>query len=240
MSALYDKEAALYDLLYHDLDYEASATELHAHLGKMGLEEGARVLDAACGTAKFTNPLNAWYKADGFDLSDGQIKVAQKNFPHLNLWVDDMAGFKVEEAYDALICMFSSIGYLMPEQKLADGLACFASALKPGGKLVIQPWFKPSVYNEGQINVTTYDGDDMKISRQITSRIEDGHTLMNCHFLVSRPGEDPEYFTNCHRLGLYTPDLTLRLLNEAGFDAEYTEEGPLASRGLYSAVKRGS
>jgi SAM-dependent methyltransferase len=238
MSALYDKEAVLYDLLYHDLDYEALATELHTHLGERGLEEGARVLDAACGTAKFTSPLNAWYCAAGFDLSEGQVKMGQKSFPHLNLWIADMANFKVEEPYDALVCMFSSIGYLVPQEKLAAGLACFAAALKPGGKLVIQPWFKPSVYIDGQPGLTSYDDDNIKISRQSVSRIEDGNAVLDFHFLVTRKGEDPEYFSNRHVLALVEPRTFLRLLDEAGFDVEYTEDGNLASRGLYSAAKR--
>ena len=230
MAALYDKEAALYDLLYHDLDWEASADELHAHLRGMDLAEGSRVLDAACGTAKFTNPLNAWYQADGFDLSEGQIEVGKKNFPHLNIWVDDMADFTVDQPYDALVCMFSSIGYLVPQQKLEDGLACFAAALKPGGKLVIQPWFKPSVYVDGQPGLTSYDGEDIKISRQSVSRIEDGNAVLDFHFMVTRKGQEPDYFRNRHVLGLVKPETFLQLLDRAGFDAQYTEAGPLASR----------
>lgn len=238
MAALYDKEAEIYDRLYHDLDYEASARELHALLGKMGLLEGTRLLDAACGTARFTNPLNLWYRADGFDVSPGQIAVAKKNFPHLKLWVADMADFQVDQPYDALVCMFSSIGYLVPEDRLAAGLKCFYDALKPGGRLVIQPWFKPAVYHEGLIHMTCYDGEDIKISRQSTSRIQDGHALINFHFLVTRPNQEPQHFTNCHLLGLYTPETMLRLLDQAGFAAQYTEEGPLASRGLYTGRKR--
>ena len=238
MEALYDKEALLYDQLYHDLDYEASARELHALLQKMGLEPGARLLDAACGTARFTNPLNAWYTADGFDLSAAQIEVGQKNFPHLKLWTADMADFEVEQPYQALVCMFSSIGYLVPQSKLAQGLQSFARALEPGGRLVIQPWFKPSVFQEGQPGLTTYDGEEIKISRQSVSRIEDGNAVLDFHFLVTRRGEEPEYFHNRHVLGLVEPETFLRLLAEAGFDAQYSEDGPLASRGLYTATKR--
>jgi SAM-dependent methyltransferase len=239
MPPLYDKEAQYYDLLYHDLDYPGSAAQLRDLLrGQLGVSDGATLLEAACGTAKFLNPLAAWYQVAGFDNSAEQIAVARTNFPHLNLWVDNMADFIVEKPYDVLCCLFSSIGYLVPEENLARGFKAFRGALKPGGSLVIQPWFKPAAYQDGMPGLTTYDGDHIKISRQAVSRIEGGHAVLNFHFLVTVEGQEPVYFTNRHVLGLYSPETTLRLLDEAGFDMNYTEEGPLASRGLYFGKRR--
>ena len=239
MGSLYDKEAELYNLLYHDLDYQSSAQELHLFLKeRMQVPDGARLLEAACGTASFLNPLSAWYSVSGFDNSQGQVDAGLKSYPHLDLWTADMTDFSVDEPYDVLCCLFSSIGYLTPQSQMQAGLKCFAKALKPGGTLIIQPWFKPSAYMDGMPGLTTYDGEDIKISRQAVSRIENGNAILNFHFLVTKTGEEPIYFTNRHTLGLYSVESMHGLLDEAGFEVNYTEDGPLASRGLYFGKRR--
>jgi glycine/sarcosine N-methyltransferase len=139
---LYDVLAADYDRfvnwparLAHELPFLERLFQLH----------GARhVLDAACGTGQHAIALaQRGYQVTGADLSEAMVEQAGRNAAAAGVDVPFVvAGFgqlaALGRIYDAVLCLGNSLPHLLTASAVADTLADFASALRPGGLLVIQ------------------------------------------------------------------------------------------------------
>ncbi len=234
---LYRSHAELYDLIYDYKDYEAEAREITALLQRQGVPEGSRVLEAACGTGRFLHALKPSFAVAGFDLNEGVLAIARQRLPGVPLWQADMASFSVDSPYDALLCLFSSVGYLQTEEALVAAARCFHAALRPGGTLFIQPWLEPRAYEPGTPHMQTYDSPDIKVVRCSNNSLDDQLSVIHFHWLVSRRGQQVEHMEEIHHLRLTPAEQMLDLLDAAGFEARF-HEGAEGSRGSYLARRR--
>ena len=117
--ALYGERADLYDAIYHWKDYGAECERLRDVLLAEGVTDGAQVLEAACGTGGHLEKLRQWYAMSGFDRSPDMLRVASTKLGPEGLFEADMVTFEAVDApFDAVLCLFSSIGYLLDEQSL--------------------------------------------------------------------------------------------------------------------------
>jgi len=56
----------------------------------------------------------------------------------------DMTKFDLgARKYDAIISLFSAIGYCTTKQDVVATLECFRRHLKPGGVIIVDPWVTP-------------------------------------------------------------------------------------------------
>ncbi len=230
--ASYREHARLYDKIYHWKDYPAEARALRAILDEAGVPPGSRILEAACGTGEHLRQLRDTYRVKGFDLNPGILAVARDKLAGIPLWRADMADFRVSEPFDALLCLFSSIGYVYPEQRLRAAAAAFAAAVRPGGALVVEPWITPDVFRTGQTTLHTYESDDLKLARGTAGRIEGELSVFDFHWLVLRAGAPVEHFVDRHALWLAPTDTLLSAFTEAGFDCRFEPDGLMPERGL--------
>ena len=106
----------------------------------MRLKKGASVLDLACGYGRHTAELaRRGFHVTGVDLSLAMIRAARKRFgqrPRARFLRGDMRTLSTRARYDAVICMFSSLGYFSPAGNLAV-LRRMARAVKPGGAVLL-------------------------------------------------------------------------------------------------------
>ena len=237
--ALYDERADLYDAIYHWKDYAAECERLREVLLAEGVADGARVLEAACGTGSHLEKLRQWYSLSGFDRSPEMLRVASTKLGPEGLFEADMAAFEAPEApFDAVLCLFSSIGYLLDEQSLQAAARCFAAALRSGGTLVVEPWITPEDFNAGRGAMHTYDSEDLKLCRMALSAVEGEISFFDFHWLVSRPSKPVEHFVERHELRLFTRPQMIQAFEAAGFDVRFESDGLMAGRGLYVGRRR--
>ena len=112
--AVYDKSAQIYDLLYTGSgikDYVAEAVELHRIIDQ-ACPAARTLLDVACGTGAHLAELRQWYSVEGVDLSPAMLAIARRKLPAIALHVADMRTFDLGRSFDAVICLFSSIGHV--------------------------------------------------------------------------------------------------------------------------------
>ena len=57
----------------------------------------------------------------------------------LNFFSDRHASTHADRAYDVVLCLFSSIGYVKTKSNLNRAVKCMANHLTPGGILLIEP-----------------------------------------------------------------------------------------------------
>ena len=229
---LFGERAELYDLIYDGLDYEGNAARLRELFEAEGIDDGAMLLEAACGTGAYLKPLGRHYDVAGYDISEQMVQLARQKLEGVELFVADMEEYVADEPVDVLICLFSSIGYVHGLRALQNVCENFYRSLKPGGVVVIEPWVTPGQYRVGQPSMQTYEDDDIKVCRQMVAKREGQRAVLDFHWLVARRGREVEYFSEVHELYLFTRDDYVEALEGAGFEVRI-EEGGLVGRGMF-------
>lgn len=148
---------------------------IERELRSAGLEPGARVLDAACGTGMHAIALaRRGYRAAGADFSAGMISRARENaseagvdIPFVPVGFGQIAAAFRESRdglfpFDAVLCLGNSLPHLLTKQELAAALEDFGACLRSGGLLVIQNrnfdavvkkherWMEPQAHRESR------------------------------------------------------------------------------------------
>lgn len=195
--AAYTRSASIYDLIYSFKDYAAEVVKLTAILEQEC--PGAReLLDVACGTAEHARLLVETpaggssdgqpvptFHVDGVDLEPSFLEIARVKVPSGRFVVGDMADFDLGRRYDAVLCLFSAIGYLLDVPRLVSALRCFGRHLRPGGVALVEPWFTPDAWRVGSVHMQTAERDDLKVCRMTVSGRE-GKTR-SCRFTTWWP-----------------------------------------------------
>ncbi|MDX6534879.1 MAG: hypothetical protein QOJ13_2049 [Gaiellales bacterium] len=231
---MYARSSRFYDAIYSFKDYAGEAERLDREI--QARRPGARtLLDVACGTGAHLAHLAGRYEAEGVDLSAEQLEIARKRLPGVPLQVADMVELDLGRRFDAVVCLFSAIGYVGTVERLNQAIAAMARHLDPGGVLIVEPWLTPDVWQDGHLSALFVDEDDIKIARMSVSSTENGMSVMEMEHLVGTTEEGVQHFVERHELGLFTVEQHLDAFRAAGLDVEHDPEG-LIGRGLYIAV----
>jgi daunosaminyl-N,N-dimethyltransferase/N-dimethyltransferase len=235
--SLYDSRARLYDLIYHWKDYAADARRVRNFLESEGIPDGSRVVEAACGTGSHLLHLSEWYEVSGYDLGEGMLEVAREKLPDVPLSRADMRDHVVTPPADALLCLFSSIGYAFPDETLIATLGCFAASVRPGGVVLVEPWLRPADYRDGSAHLHTYDDEEIKVARASVAQAEGRLTILEEHWVVARANVGTESFVDHDELWMYTDEEMAAAFEAAGLDACRMQGTRTPDRGLYLARK---
>ncbi len=226
MERVFSRSARIYDAIYASIrDYPREAAELDRLIQEK--RPGARtLLDVGCGTGAHLAHLTG-YEVEGLDLDPEMLAVARERLPEVPFHEGDMADFDLGKRFDAVVCMFSSIGYVRTEESMARHL-------EPGGVLVVEPWLSPEVWLDRHVAAVFVDEPELKIARMNVARREGNLSMFEFEYLVGTP-DGIERFSEPHDLGLFTVDQYLEAFRAAGLEAAHDPEGPMG-RGLYIAT----
>lgn len=102
-----------------------------------------KVLDAPCGYGRVTNILaSRGYSLTGIDISKYFINIAKNKAAKKGLKVSYLVGNilkkKLSEKFDAVLNIFTSIGYLENDRKNELFIKQLCHYVKPGGRLIIE------------------------------------------------------------------------------------------------------
>jgi len=228
---MFQKSSKYYDMIYSFKDYKHEAEVIKAAIKKYK-PDCRTILDVACGTGEHIKYLKG-YDIDGLDINSEFIDIATKKNGEGNYFLCDMTDFHIGKKYDVLMCLFSSIGYVLTIENVVKTFICFREHLNDGGIVMVEPWFTPEAWNAGKIHMATVERDDVKICRMNMSETYDRVSVFTLHYLVGSK-DGIEYFTERHEAGLFTVEEMKQAFAESGFKAEYEEQG-VSGRGLYIA-----
>ena len=162
------------------------------------------------------------------------LEVARQRLPGIVFHQADMVDFNLGRKFDAIVCLFSSIGYVKTVSRLKQTLRNMARHLHPGGVLIVEPWLKPEVYKPGKLHAVFVDQPDLKLARMSISEREGSIAKFDFHFLVATH-EGIEYFVEHHEMGLFSHEDYVAAFKEAGLEVTCDSEG-LTGRGLYIGI----
>ncbi len=102
-----------------------------------------KIFDAPCGYGRISNNLAVLgYKVTGIDISSYFINLAQKEARQKGLRVSyiigDVLSKKISEKFDAVLNIFTSLGYLENEEKNELFIKRLCYHVKTGGSLIIE------------------------------------------------------------------------------------------------------
>ena len=234
---MYKEFADTYDLIYSFKDYKKEVKKIKKLIKKYKNTDGSELLDVACGTGEHLKNLKDSFICTGVDINEGILNVAKNKVKGATFKQADMINFDLNKQFDVILSLFSSIGYVKTYANLEKTIVNFANHLKQGGVVIIEPWFTKSTYWVGFPGMTTYDGDDIKIARLNTTKLENDLSVMEMHYLIVEKNKDVKYFVDKHELGLFDTDKTLEFMKKAGLKVEFLKDGLMKERGLYVGVK---
>ena len=131
----YEALASIYDKLMEHVDYINWAKFITVLLEQTG-KRHAEVLELACGTGIIANLLaKQGFKVTGCDRSPAMIEEARRKSenPNLGFLTASFENFPLDKAYDAALCLYDSINYIMELDGVAEFIARVGKALKPSG-----------------------------------------------------------------------------------------------------------
>jgi SAM-dependent methyltransferase len=231
---MFSQSTELYDFIYSEFkDFEAEASQV-ATLLREKCPSAKRLLDVGCGTGRHAAALVSehGFEVDGLDIESGFLEIARERCPNGKFFHGDMTSFDLGSSYDAVLCLFSSIGYVCTLERLTLAARSIRRHVAPGGVAIIEPWFTPDVFRGGAVHMTIVDREDLKISRVNRTEIRGRISWMEFQYLVADPSEI-RHLKEVHELGLFTREEMLHALRAGGFhEVEFDAEG-LTGRGLY-------
>jgi len=227
---MFTKSARFYDSLYAFKDYAEASRKLHKIIDARH-PSAATLLDVGCGTGKHIEQLRDHYQAEGLDVNPELLEIARARLPEIPLHVGDMTNFALGRRFDVVACLFSSIAYVRTFGNLRRTLQCFVRHLKPGGLVIVEPWFTPETYRTGTITANLVNEPDLKIAWMYASDRHDRMSVIDIHYMVGTP-EGIEQFVERHEFGLFTRNEYERAFTDVELEVEYDPVG-LFNRGLY-------
>ena len=233
----YEHSAAAYDVLHaaRGKDYRREAAMVVDRV-RRHLPGASSVLDVACGTGLHLAAFaELGFDVEGVDLSGSMIDEARRRVPGAFLHQGDMRTFRLARRFDAVVCLFSSIGYMRTPADLATALATMRDHLVEGGVLVVEPWFEPDHWHDGAVFAEGAEAGGLAVARASRSWREGDESRIEMHFAVAR-SDRTWSFTELHRMGLMTTAAQLEVYRDIGLVAEHEHPG-LTDRGLFVAVK---
>ena len=156
------------------------------------------------------------------------IAIAQEKNPDNAFSVGDMRRFSIPKRYDAITCLFSSIGYAETENGLKEAIQSMSRHLKPKGWLIIEPWVEPAEWDPKLVKSSRSEDEERKVSidQRRIARTDGSVSVIDIEHRIDTPDEQLA-FTETQRIGLFSGEQIETALESCGFKSRYTPKGML-------------
>lgn len=237
LGLMFDRSAHVYDLLYGAMkDYEDEAQALTS-LIRARNPSARSLLDVACGTGEHLRVLRSSFEnLAGVDMEPGMLEIARAKVPDASISEGDMRVFDLDRTFDAVTCLFSSVGYMATTDDLDAAIGRMAAHLAPAGVLVVDGWIRPEAWWDG-VNMHALAASERDIAAARVGRTwrEGDHTTLQFRYLIATAdGFDEQEET--HVMTLFTDEQYRRAFERAGLSPEIVLSPMGEDRDRYVAV----
>lgn len=219
--------ARSYSALYQDKNYEAECDFLESAWKSFCPQPVKRVLDLGCGAGGHVLPLAArGYEVTGIDRSPVMLELAKQRTAGFSgkpprLQVGDVQTLRLDESFDAVVCMFAVLGYQTSNDGLLSTLRTVRQHLNPGSLFLCDFWYGPAVLKQQPADriKEVMDGDDRIVRLASPSIDTQTHVVTVSYQLLRLRGNVlVEETREVHQMRyLFKPETEL-LMQLAGFE----------------------
>lgn len=233
----YSQLAPIYDALFLALgkDYLSESQKVNAYIQQYKKSSGNDLLDIGCGTGEHIKYLKNTYNVIGADISDEMLMLAKQKNPDVSFCIMNLLDFNFDQKFDAIICLFSAIGYLVTKENLDIAIRNVSAHLKKGGVFIVEPWYSPDEI-ERHLDIAEFgEKHGVKACRMRETQILGNIAESTGHILVSQNGH-VEYHISHHIFGLFSKNDFIGAFARYGIKI-CSMDFDLNGRGLYIGVK---
>jgi SAM-dependent methyltransferase len=224
--AMYERTANLYDLAYADKDYAGEAAWVRDTI-RARSPQAKSLLDVACGTGKHLERLQAEFACEGLDLTPEFVEIAGER-TGLTVHCASMDAFDLDRRFDAVVCLFSSIGY---SGDLNGAVGSMARHLTPDGVLIVEPWLTHDQWVPGHVQVVDHEAGGTRLIRMTRSWIDGDASFLEMHHLVASDS-GIEHLVETHRLTLFSLSDYESAFLASNLTFEFDGHGPMGRGAL--------
>jgi ubiquinone/menaquinone biosynthesis C-methylase UbiE len=236
-----------YDLIYAGKPYADEARFVHELLGA----GPGRLLDVACGSGRHALELaRLGWSVSGVDYSPELLERARANAAEagveLELHEQDMRELDVRgEPFDAVTCLFDSIGYPQSNDGIVAALTGMRRQLGPGGRLAVEFLHAPALVRHAEpVKVRRFGlPDGGTLVRVSETELDLGAQVMHVSYEVLELGADGAYERAAERQSnrFFGLEEMRALMGAAGlsverFVAAYAPEGTPIDADVFHAI----
>jgi SAM-dependent methyltransferase len=184
--------ARFYDLIYAEKPYELEGAFVADRLRDFGVEI-TTLLDVACGTGRHAREFHRLgFDVTGVDYSPDLLEVARARGDDIEYVEQDMRELDLgDRRFDAVTCLFDSIGYPQSDKGVTAALEAMRGRLADGGAVAIEFLHAPALRSGSsplrvrrfdtpgggtllRISETELDGTVMHVSYDVVHLAPDG------------------------------------------------------------------
>lgn len=201
-SSYIGRHAELYDLFYTEKKYAEEAQFIHQCIQQHGNGSTQHVLELACGTGRHALEMEKLgYKMIATDYSADMLSQARRKSAEVGSTVDfrqqDMRTLNVPEGpFDAIICLFDSIGYVATNENVLKVFESVHKHLKPGGLFIFEFWHAPAMLkNYEPVRVRRWLQPDSEVLRISETELDYARQLAHVSYTIYEFLPDQVYRT---------------------------------------------
>lgn len=163
-SAPYTKFAAAYDKIMHNVDYVKWVNYIRSLFMHYRCEPH-RILELACGTGTVMVQLAKYgYEMWGLDRAAEMLESAQKKADKtgqkIELFQGDMRDFSFDEKFDAVLCLYDSINYILEKDEMAQVFENVYNVLEPNGLFIFDVTTERNIVQHFHLQTFAENEDD--------------------------------------------------------------------------------
>jgi SAM-dependent methyltransferase len=219
--------AELYDLFYGDKPYADEARFVHDCIQEFRPHPTRRILELACGTGRHALELEKLgYEITATDRSPDMLEIARRraamNNSKIVFALADMRDLEIPGyEYDAVVCLFDSIGYLKTDEALHDAFGQIRGRLRPGGLFIFEFWHAPAMLNQySPMRVRKLKTENSEIIRTSETTLDREKRLATVNYTVEERNKDGTGPTlrESHTNRFFSVDEMKSLVSSASFE----------------------
>ena len=205
-------------------DYEEEA----AYLGGLLAADGRvrEVLELGSGGGHLASHLTGRFEMTLVDLSTGMLDVSRRLNPACAHVQGDMRTLRLGRTFDAVL-VHDAICYMTTEEDLAAAISTAVGHCRPGGVVLLVPDETRETFEPGSDHSGS-DGPDGRGARLLEWSWDpdpaDTWVLTEYAFLLRDVDGSTRAVHETHRYGLFDRSTWIRLMVDAGLDAEMVTE----------------
>lgn len=216
----YTRFAVAYDEMMENVDYVRWANYIDK-LFDLYNYHPKRLLNIACGTGSVDTLLaRKGYEMSGIDLAREMLlwakEKAEASNVHLRLWQQDMRYLTVAKPYDAALCLYDSINYIVTEDELKLVFYKVFDALVPQGMFIFDVTTEHNIVKHFHRQTFAENFDNFSYIWKNLYLHKDKLCKTILTFFL-KEGDHYQKYDELHVQKIFSIDQVKKLLDEAGF-----------------------